>query len=81
MILHIEGVNMSKKILRIISGAMLIIAVIFLAFALTHPEAGRVFYIGSLAIGSEIWRAFYIVYALVMVGVFIASFFVKGKQR
>lgn len=71
---------MSKKVLRIISGIMLIAAVVFLVFALTHPEAGSVFYIGNLAIGSEIWRVFYIVYALVMVVFFAASFFV-GKTK
>ena len=71
---------LSKKILRIISGVMLIIAVVFLSIALTHPELGRVFYIGDLRIGSAIWRVFYIIYAIIMVGLFIASFYV-GKEN
>ena len=56
---------MSKKILRIISGVMLIIAVVFLSIALTHPELGRVFYI---------------IYVIIMAGLFIASFYV-GKEN
>ena len=73
---------MSKKILRIISGVMLIIAVVFLSIALTHPELGTVFYIGSLRIGAAIWRAFYLIYAIVMVALFVASFCVdKVKKR
>ena len=73
---------MSKKILRIISGVMFIIAVVFLSIALTHPEFGTVFYIGSLRIGAAIWRAFYLIYAVVMAALFIASFCVdKVKKR
>ena len=73
---------MSKKILRIISGVMLIIAVVFLSIALTHPEYGTVFYIGRLRIGAAIWRAFYLIYAIVMVALFVASFCVdKVKKR
>ena len=73
---------MSKKILRIISGVMFIIAVLFLSIALTHPELGTVFYIGSLRIGAAIWRAFYLIYAVVMVVLFVASFCVdKVKKR
>ena len=73
---------MSKKILRIISGVMLIIAVVFLSIALTHPEFGTVFYIGNLRIGAAIWRAFYLIYVVVMVALFIASFCVdKVKKR
>ena len=72
---------MSKKILRIISGVMLIIAVVFLSIALTHPEFGTVFYIGNLRIGAAIWRIFYIIYAIIMVGLFITSFFINDKNK
>ena len=72
---------MSKKILRIISGVMLIIAVVFLSIALTHPEFGTVFYIGNLRIGAAIWRAFYLIYAVVMVGLFVASFFCSQEKN
>lgn len=71
---------MSKIILRIVSGVMFIVAVVYLTFAMTHPEFGSVFYIGSWAIGPEIWRTFYVFYALVMIGLFVASFFV-GKNK
>ena len=70
-----------NKTLRIVGGIMLIIAVAFLSYALTHPEGGTVFYIGNLRIGSTIWRAFYAVYATIMVALFGVSFFVKDKKR
>ena len=66
-----------KSMLRLISFVMLIVAIIFLAIALTHPELGAVFYIGNLKIDSEIWRAFYAVYAIVMVALFGVSCCVK----
>lgn len=47
-----------KIILRVVSLFMLIIAIAFLIFALSHPQLGSVFYIGDLAIGSDIWRVF-----------------------
>ena len=71
---------MSKKILRIISVVMFIIAVVFLFIALTHPEFGTVFYIGNLRIGAAIWRAFYLIYAVVMVVLFVASFCVDRNK-
>jgi hypothetical protein len=69
-----------KSILRVVSLVMLIIAIVFLSYVFTHPEVGTVFYIGTLKIGSSIWRAFYLVYAIVMVVLFSISFFVKGKK-
>ena len=70
-----------KIILRIVSGAMLFVAIVFLSFALTHPEFGTVFYIGSWEIGPAIWRAFYLIYAVVMVALFIASFCVDKVKN
>lgn len=70
-----------KKILRAVSLFMLIIAIAFLIFALSHPQLGSVFYIGDLAIGSDIWRVFYVVYTTIMVTLFGVSFFVKDKKR
>mgnify|MGYP001529152304 FL=1 len=68
-----------KHIMRIISLIMLVIAVVFFALALTHPEFGTTFYIGSLEIGSSIWREFYLLYVIVMIGLFIASCLVSKK--
>lgn len=70
-----------KSILRSVSFFMLIIAIAFLIFALSHPQLGSVFYIGDLAIGSDIWRAFYAVYATIAVALFGVSFLVKDKKR
>ena len=66
-----------KSVLRLISFVMLIVAIIFLAVALTHPELGTVFYIGNIKIGAEIWRVFYAVYVIAMVVLFGISCCVK----
>ena len=65
-------------VLRIISLLMFVVAIIFIACALANPALGRTFYIGNIAIGAEIWRVFYAIYAIVMAILFILSFFV-GK--
>lgn len=72
-----------KKKLRIISLIMLVIAVIFVACALSAPNLGRTIYIGDLKFGAEQWRVCYAVYAIVMVLLFVASFFAKtdAKER
>ena len=59
---------------------MLIVAVVFVFCALSNPALGKVFYIGSIKIGADIKRAFYAVYAIVMVALFGISFFVKDKK-
>lgn len=64
----------SKKTLRFISLGMLIVAVIFLAVAFTHPEMGSVFYIGKFEVNSAHWRVAYILYIMVMVAYFVMSF-------
>lgn len=69
----------TRKVLRLISLCMLIVAAIFVFCALSNPALGQVFYIGNLEIGPEIWRAFYAVYAVVMVVLFVVSFFAKKK--
>ena len=57
---------------------MLLIAIIFVGYALTHPEAGSVFYIGDFEVGPEELQAFYKFYFVTMIVMFFASF-VKGK--
>ena len=70
----------ARKTLRLISLVMLIVAVVFVVCALSNPALGKVFYIGSIKIGADIKRAFYAVYAIVMVALFGISFFVKDKK-
>ena len=70
----------ARRTLRIISLVMLIVAVVFVFCALSNPALGKVFYIGSIKIGADIKRAFYAVYAIVMVALFGISFFVKDKK-
>ena len=70
----------ARRSLRLISLVMLIVAVVFVFCALSNPALGKVFYIGSIKIGADIKRAFYAVYAIVMVALFGISFFVKDKK-
>ena len=70
-----------KTILRLISLAMLIIAVIFVACALCCPTLGTTIYIGSFAFGAEQWRVCYALYVVVMIVLFGASFFVKERAE
>ena len=65
-------------VLRIISLTMFVLAIVFIACALANPALGRTFYIGDIAIGAEVWRVFYAIYAIVMAILFVMSFFI-GK--
>ena len=69
-----------KTVLRLISLVMFLIAVVFVFIALSCPTCGSVFYIGSFRVGSDVWRVFYAIYAIVMVLLFIASFFVPKRR-
>lgn len=70
----------AKRILRLISFVMLIVAAVLVFCALSNPALGKVFYIGNIKIGADIKRVFYGVYALVMVSLFGISFLVKLKK-
>ena len=70
----------TKRTLRLISLVMLIVAVVFVFCALSNPALGSVFYIGSIKIGADIKRAFYAVYAIVMVALLVISFLAKDKK-
>ena len=73
---------MSKSaILRLISLAMFIIAAVFVFCALSCPTLGSTFYIFGIAIGAEVWRVFYAVYTVVMVGFFVGSFFCRKNWK
>ena len=67
-----------SMLLRIVSLGMFVVAIIFIACALANPALGRTFYIGDIAIGAEVWRVFYAIYAIIMGILFVTSFFV-GK--
>ena len=69
-----------KKIFRIISLIMLIIAVVFVVIALSVPTLGRTIYIGGYEFGAKQWHVCYAIYVIVMASLFIASFFVKEKK-
>lgn len=67
--------------LRLISGIMLVVAIVFVFCALACPTLGKTIYIGDYAFGAEQWRFCYKIYAIVMVALFCASFIIKEKQR
>lgn len=71
----------TKGLLRLIALVMLIVAVVFVFCALSNPALGSVFYIFGIRIGADVWRAFYKFYAIVMVALFVISFFVKKRQQ
>lgn len=71
---------MSKRVvLRLISLVMFIVAVVFVACALSNPALGSTFYIFGIRIGVKVWHAFYLTYVIVMIALFAVSFFVKKK--
>lgn len=69
------------RLLRWISLLMFVVAVVFVFCALSNPTLGHTIYIGDFAFGAEQWRLCYAIYAIVMAGLFIASFFVDRKER
>ncbi len=70
-----------RKLLRIISLIMLIIAVIFVICALSSPTLGNTIYIGNFTFGAEQWRICYVIYVIIMLGLFAISFFIKKKSN
>ena len=70
-----------KTKLRLISGIMLVAAIVFVFCAVACPTLGKTIYIGDYAFGAEQWRFCYKIYAIVMVALFGASFVIKEKQR
>lgn len=69
----------TRMVLRVISLIMLIVAVVFVVIAVSVPTLGKVIYIGKFYFGPEQWRVCYAIYAIVMVGLFLASFLVKKR--
>ena len=70
----------TRKILRVTSLIMLLVAVVFVFCALACPTLGRTIYIGDFKFGAEQWRFCYKVYAIVMVVMFVNSFIVKDSK-
>lgn len=69
-----------RKTFRTISLVMLVIAVVFVFCALSNPQLGHAIYIGNFRFGADQWRVCYAIYVVVMVSLFISSFFVKNKK-
>lgn len=67
--------------LRLISALLLLIAILFVLCAVSNPQLGHVFYIGSFRVDAEVCRTFYKLYVAVTAGLFLASFLVKDRRR
>ena len=67
----------TRNKLRIASLVMFIIAVVFVFIAVSTPTLGHVIYIGNFKFGADQWWVYYKAYAVVMLTLFAASFFVK----
>lgn len=69
-----------RKTFRLMSLVMLMIAAVFVFCALSNPTLGRTIYIGSFAFGAEQWKVCYAIYCVIMVGLFVVSFFIRDKK-
>lgn len=67
----------TRKRMRLASLGLLLIALVLVFCALSHPGLGQTIYIGDFAFGAEQWRVCYGAYVLGMLGLFAGSFFVK----
>lgn len=70
-----------RTLFHIISLVMLLAAVVFVLCAMACPTCGRTLYIGSIAIGADVWHACYTLYIAVMVGCFLFSFHYPKQLR
>lgn len=68
-----------KSLFRMLSLLMLIIAIVFVICALSCPTLGHTLYIGSFSFGAREWRICYLIYLIIMLSLFIGSFFAKGN--
>lgn len=70
-----------KTVLRLISLVMLIAAVVFVVCALMCPTLGHTVYIFGYAFGAKQWRVCYWIYLVIMISLFISSFFVSKRTE
>ena len=70
-----------SKLMKLISGIMFIVAVIFVFCALSNPALGSTIYIGTWAFGAEQWRVCYKIYVIVMLSLFTGSFIMERKNE
>ena len=70
----------TKKLFRFIGMLMLIVAVAFVIMAISAPQMGHVFYIGSFKVDAHVKRIFYLVYLIAAVMLLTASFLIKRKK-
>lgn len=70
----------TRLILRLISLFMLIVAVVFVICAMCCPTCCSVFYIGSFKVTVRVMHWFYNSYVIVMILLFLLSFFLPKKK-
>lgn len=69
---------MCKRVCRVVSISMFIVAVIFIGYCFLHPETGSVFYIREFRVGSAEMNVVYGIYAVTTVMIFCLSFVKKN---
>ncbi len=69
----------TRKILRVISLIMLVVAVVFVYIALHCPTCTVPKYVLGFRTTLDMWKTFYKGYVVVMALLFFASFFFKKK--
>lgn len=70
-----------KRVFRLISLIMLIIAVIFVTCAISNPQLGRVISIGSFRFGVEQWRICDTISAIGMIGLVCCLILCQRQQN
>lgn len=70
----------AKLVLRLISLFLFLVAVVFIICAMSCPQCGSVFYIGSFKVTVRVMHWFYNSYILVMLLLFLVSFFLPKKK-
>jgi uncharacterized membrane protein len=64
-----------RKIFRIISLVMTVVAIVFLIYAFGHPEGSWI------GVPLQTVRMLYGLYIVIDIGLFVASFFIKKAQQ
>lgn len=72
---------MKKTVFRFIALFMFLIAICFIFYVVYTLHHGIVFYSENIKLNFKIWEGCYIIYFIIMLSFFTASFFVKNKNK
>lgn len=72
---------MKKTVFRFIASIMFLIAICFIFYVVYTLDHGIVFYSENIRLNFKIWEGCYIIYFIIMLSFFTASFFVNNKKQ